>query len=55
MQFFNVNKRIKYQSPVKGIFLDIDGTTTDQGPNSWATPYRKFHEWPGCNWNSTVR
>jgi len=44
MTFTNVNKRIKYQMPFKGIFKDLDGTTTGQGPNSWATTYFKFHE-----------
>ena len=44
MQFFNTDQRIRYQIPFRGIFQDFDGSTTEQGPNSWATTYRKFHE-----------
>jgi hypothetical protein len=33
-----VPKKISYQLPWRGIFLDLDGSLTGLGPNSWATP-----------------
>lgn len=43
-----VLNRIRYQSPWRAIFLDKTGELTDNGPNSWATPYWKHNEWPEC-------
>lgn len=36
-------RRIRYQFPNKGIFHDLDGTLTEQGPNTWATSYWKHN------------
>ena len=33
-----VPQKILYQLPYRGIFLDLDGSLTGLGPNSWATP-----------------
>jgi len=43
-----VTNRIRYDFPWRHIIHDIDGTTTDQGPGSWATAYYKHLEQPGC-------
>lgn len=37
LQFFNVLKRIKYTTPYRGIFYDLDGSLTGIGANTWAT------------------
>lgn len=42
-------RRFKYQTPYKAIFLDLDGTTTQMGENSWATPFYSHHEQPECH------
>lgn len=34
-----MDKRIRYQYPFKGIFLDMDSTLTGLGANSWATAF----------------
>ena len=34
-----VPRRIRWQAPWRGIFLDLDGTLTAQGSESWATSY----------------
>lgn len=39
LQFFNVDKRIKYQFPYNGIYNDLDGSLTGLGANTWATFY----------------
>jgi len=44
-----VTKRIKYDFPHRHIILDLDGTTTGKGPNSWATYYYKHNDWEGCD------
>jgi len=38
-----VPRRIRYQYPFRGIFWDMDGTLTDKGADSWATPSRWIH------------
>lgn len=37
LAFTNVDKRIAYQFPYKGIILDTDGSLTGKGANSWAS------------------
>ena len=39
-----VSKRIKYQYPNKAIIHDLDGSLTNLGGESWATPYRAHNE-----------
>jgi len=39
-----VTKRIKWNFPGRAILHDLDGSTTGQGPNSWATPYFKHND-----------
>ena len=43
-----VARKIRYQTPRKAIYLDLDGSLTGRGPNSWATPYYKHHDQPEC-------
>jgi hypothetical protein len=42
-----VNLKVRYTVPFKAIFLDLDGTLTGMGANSWATPYWKHNHWDG--------
>ena len=42
-----VPRRIRYQTPFKAIFKDLDGTLTGLGANSWATYYYRSHLWDG--------
>ena len=43
-----VPQRIRYQYPFRAIFLDLDGTLTELGENTWATHYYKYLEQPEC-------
>jgi len=43
-----VPRRIRWQVPYRGIFLDLDGSLTELGPNTWATPYKNMNEQPEC-------
>lgn len=49
-----VPRRIKYTTPFRTIFHDLDGTLTDKGPNSWATYYYQHLETPECEHNHEV-
>jgi len=37
-----------YQEPRREIILDLDGSLTGLGANSWATAYWKHNEVPEC-------
>lgn len=37
LAFTNVNMRVRYQYPFKGILADQDGSLTEMGANTWAT------------------
>ena len=43
LAFGNVTKKIRYQFPYKAIIHDLDGTLTEKGADSWATPYWKHN------------
>jgi hypothetical protein len=43
-----VTNRISWNFPGRAILLDLDGSTTGKGPNSWATPYFKHNEQDEC-------
>ena len=43
-----VPQRIFYQLPWRGIFLDLDGSLTGLGANSWATPNWIHNNVPEC-------
>lgn len=43
LAFTNVNMRIRYQYPFKGILWDQDGTLTNLGAKSWATAFWKHN------------
>lgn len=45
----SVKRRIKYQFPYNGIFLDEDGSLTGKGAGSWAVGYNKHHEQKECS------
>lgn len=50
-----VPRRIRYQTPFKAIFKDLDGTLTEQGANSWATFYYRSHLWDGeCLYDTDI-
>lgn len=49
-----VAKRIKYQYPFKAIFYDLDGSTTNKGPNTWATFDYPHHMQPECTLDKAV-
>jgi len=49
-----VTKRIRYQFPHLAIYFDKDGSLTERGPKTWATPYLKQHELPECVTNLTM-
>ena len=49
LEFTNVNKRIRWSYPFKGIFKDEDGSLTGKGANSWATPRFRHNEQPECS------
>jgi hypothetical protein len=44
-----VDTRIKWKEPFKGIFHDLDGTLTKQGPDSYVSAYWSHNDWPECN------
>jgi hypothetical protein len=44
----SVTQKIKWNFPGRAILLDLDGTLTGKGTNSWATPYFKHNEQPEC-------
>jgi len=50
----SVTKRIFYQYPWRAIFLDLTGSLTNLGPNTWATPYWKHNEQPECTVNDPL-
>lgn len=35
----SVTKRIRYETPYRAIFHDLDGILTGLGADTWATPY----------------
>lgn len=41
-------KRVRFQLPQSGIIEDLDGSFTNFGSNSWATPYSLHNDWPEC-------
>ena len=43
-----VTRFINYQFPYVEILHDLDGTFTNLGPNSWATPYYGHHNVKEC-------
>jgi len=47
-----VPRRIRFGTPYKAIFHDLDGTLTGKGAGSWATFHYKHHEQKGCDWSS---
>jgi len=49
-----VTKRIMYQYPRRAIFLDEDGSLTNQGAGSWATPYYLHNDQPECTVDAEV-
>lgn len=44
----SVTIKINYETPYRDIFLDLDGSLTGLGPNSWATPYWRHNDYPEC-------
>jgi len=45
LTFTNADKRINYQVPWRAIYYDIDGSLTNKGEKSWATPYWLHNDW----------
>lgn len=48
LAFTNVTTKIRYQFPWKAIYLDLDGSLTGKGANSWATYYYAHHDVKEC-------
>jgi hypothetical protein len=48
LRFYNVDRRIQYQWPYRGIFWDLDGSLTGVGTNSYATRDYPHLMWPEC-------
>jgi len=46
--------RAKWQEPWKSIYYDLDGSFTNFGPQSWASPYFLHNVQPECYVNLTV-
>jgi hypothetical protein len=44
----SVTKKIRYETPFRAIYYDLDGSLTGKGPGSWATPYFKHHTQKEC-------
>jgi hypothetical protein len=48
LTFVNTPRRVKWTTPFKQIFWDLDGTLTGH-TNGWALPYYRFNDWaPAC-------
>lgn len=41
-----VPRRIRWETPYREIFHDLDGSLTGLGANSWATPYWRHNDHP---------
>lgn len=54
LKFTDVDQRIKWTWPNKGIFHDLDGTLTEEGPDSYVAAYFKHNDWPECIHNETM-
>lgn len=48
LEFTNVARRIRWDTPFKGIYYDEDGSLTGKGPKTWATPYYEHLDQPEC-------
>jgi len=48
MEYNNTPRRVRYQLPFRGIFLDQDGSTTEKGPNTWMTFDYEWNRQPEC-------
>lgn len=49
-----VTMRVKYNWPFKGIFHDLDGTLTEQGPDSYVGAYWPHNTWDHCTVDMAV-
>lgn len=54
LQFTDVPVRIRYQTPFRAIFHDLDGSLTDLGANTWAVAYWLHLEQPECFYDSAT-
>jgi len=54
LRFTQVSQRVRYSSPNKPIYYDVDGTLTGLGAKTWVTPYYKHNDWPECQYNEAV-
>lgn len=54
VEFTGVEKRIKYQVPYRGIFLDLDGTLTGKGAKTFATFAHEWNKQPECDFDSAT-
>jgi len=44
-----VTFKVRYTTPFRAIYYDVDGTLTGKGTNSWMTPYYLHNVWaPEC-------
>jgi hypothetical protein len=54
LRFYNVDRRIRYNYPFRGIFWDLDGSLTGLGPNTYATRDYPHLMFPECTLNKEV-
>ena len=54
LKFVDVDRRVNFMGPRKGIFHDLDGTLTERGPDSYVSAYWPHNEWPECEVNLDV-
>lgn len=50
----SVENRIRWRYKKKGIFHDLDGTLTEQGPDSYVSAYWPHNDWPECTVDMSV-
>jgi hypothetical protein len=54
LSFTDVTYKVRYQTPYRAIYYDMDGSLTGLGAGSWASPYWAHNHWDGlCEEDST--
>jgi hypothetical protein len=48
-----VTRLFNFGYPQRAIFYDEDGSVTNKGPGSWATPYYPHHDQSECEYDET--
>jgi hypothetical protein len=48
LTFTDCNYKVRYETPYRAIYHDLDGSLTGLGAGSWATPYWGHNHWDGA-------